>query len=91
MSRADYAHWNEDADRIWWEEEGKHAETDAESDREDFYSAADAYAEELAEYDDEELLQARLEATWPQEIHDTFSGARLKCIEWEIKNRGLTA
>lgn len=23
MSRADYAHWNEEADRIWWEEEGK--------------------------------------------------------------------
>lgn len=24
MSRADYAHWNEEADRVWWEEEGKH-------------------------------------------------------------------
>lgn len=24
MSRADYAHHNEDADRIWWEEEGRH-------------------------------------------------------------------
>ena len=26
MSRADYAHWNEDADMIWWQEEGRHAE-----------------------------------------------------------------
>jgi hypothetical protein len=26
MSRADYAHWNEDADWMWWHEEGKHVE-----------------------------------------------------------------
>ena len=25
MSRSDYAHHNEEQDRIWWEEEGKHA------------------------------------------------------------------
>lgn len=24
MARSDYAHWNEDADAIWWEEEGRH-------------------------------------------------------------------
>lgn len=24
MSRADYEHWNEDAEYIWWQEEGKH-------------------------------------------------------------------
>lgn len=24
MSRSDYAHHNEEQDRIWWEEEGKH-------------------------------------------------------------------
>ncbi len=23
MSRADYAHWNEEADHIWWQEEGR--------------------------------------------------------------------
>lgn len=23
-ARSDYEHWNEDADRMWWEEEGKH-------------------------------------------------------------------
>lgn len=28
MSRADYAHHNEEADRIWWEEEGKHVVED---------------------------------------------------------------
>jgi hypothetical protein len=26
MSRADYAHWNEDADYMWWMEEGRHPE-----------------------------------------------------------------
>lgn len=25
MSRLDYAHWNEEQDRVWWEEEGRHA------------------------------------------------------------------
>lgn len=24
MSRADYAHWNEDATLMWWSEEGRH-------------------------------------------------------------------
>ena len=24
MSRADYAHWNEEADLVWWAEEGRH-------------------------------------------------------------------
>lgn len=24
MSRSDYAHWNEEQDIVWWQEEGKH-------------------------------------------------------------------
>lgn len=32
MSRADYAHWNEDADYMWWHEEGKHIEEPPEPD-----------------------------------------------------------
>ena len=24
MARSDYAHWNEDADMMWWLEEGRH-------------------------------------------------------------------
>lgn len=23
MARSDYDHWNEEADRVWWEEEGR--------------------------------------------------------------------
>lgn len=26
MPLTDYAHWNEDAERVWWEEEGRHVE-----------------------------------------------------------------
>jgi hypothetical protein len=28
MPLADYAHWNEDAEYMWWHEEGKHEEYD---------------------------------------------------------------
>lgn len=28
MSRADYAHWNEEQDIVWWNEEGKHEDLD---------------------------------------------------------------
>lgn len=24
MPLSDYSHWNEEASRVWWEEEGKH-------------------------------------------------------------------
>lgn len=27
MARSDYAHWNEDADLMWWNEEGRHTVT----------------------------------------------------------------
>jgi hypothetical protein len=36
MSRADYAHWNEDADYMWWHEEGKHVEEPPEPDDYDY-------------------------------------------------------
>jgi hypothetical protein len=26
MPIADYAHWNEEAELVWWQEEGRHAE-----------------------------------------------------------------
>jgi hypothetical protein len=60
MSRADYAHWNEEATRVWWEEEGRHAEEP----RDDYYyddplesSAADAFAEELGETTTDDLAE----------------------------------
>lgn len=58
MSRADYAHWNEDADYMWWHEEGKH-ETGEEPwiapEDEDYLDARDEYAEEISEYDTAEI------------------------------------
>jgi len=32
MPISDYAHWNEDAPRIWWEEEGRHVPEPCEPD-----------------------------------------------------------
>jgi phosphohistidine swiveling domain-containing protein/predicted RNA-binding Zn-ribbon protein involved in translation (DUF1610 family) len=45
--RADYKHWNEDADRMWWEEEGKHPYEPPEEDFEQGMRAEDAAWEEL--------------------------------------------
>lgn len=30
MARSDYAHWNEDQDMVWWQEEGRFQGTEAE-------------------------------------------------------------
>jgi hypothetical protein len=83
MPLADYTHWNEDAERIWWEEEGKHAESDAEAWREEEYSAADAFAEECYEDDVEHLKElladADYNARWPK--------AR-RVIEHVLRDRG---
>lgn len=46
MSRADYAHWNEDADYMWWQEEGRHPyEPDYDND-----AYTDDWYEERGEY-----------------------------------------
>lgn len=31
MPLADYAHWNEEAEQVWWQEEGKHHDADYEA------------------------------------------------------------
>lgn len=28
MARSDYEHWNEEADHVWWQEEGRHSPDD---------------------------------------------------------------
>lgn len=83
MSRADYAHWNEDADRIWWEEEGRHepSEPDYEGINDD---AADAFAEEVAEMEAEEIIAMLSDADyrrrWPLAV---------KVLQWELDDRGV--
>lgn len=37
MPLADYAHWNEEAERVWWEEEGKHETYERPEDPDDYY------------------------------------------------------
>lgn len=49
MSRADYAHWNEDADYMWWHEEGKHAGEQEPPDPDD-----ESWRDEPPEGDDED-------------------------------------
>jgi predicted nucleic acid-binding Zn-ribbon protein len=67
-ARSDYDHWNEDADRMWWEEEGKHP-YEPEYDSDDNRDAEDAAWEELDEY---------MRGLSPDELHEialgTFSG-----------------
>lgn len=84
MPIADYAHHNEEAERIWWEEEGTHEPMQSEEyGREDFYNAADAFAEELGETETPELRELLTDqeylARWPR---------AKEMIEWELKNRG---
>jgi len=51
VSRSDYAHWNEEQDRVWWEEEGRHhgyedePDPDRDLDEEDWQRRA--YEEEM--------------------------------------------
>lgn len=87
MPLADYAHWNEDAERIWWEEEGKHVEEPPWEDPEfynDTMGPADAFAEELGEVDDVTLVDMYLDKAdllkWPQ---------KKPLIEWELQYRGI--
>lgn len=58
MPLQDYAHWNEEAMQVWWQEEGKHHDADLQShyDREldepDWYVGED---EDEAEEDEDWL------------------------------------
>jgi hypothetical protein len=49
MPLADYAHWNEDAEYMWWHEEGKHADAYEPPDPDD-----ESWRDEPDEWDDEE-------------------------------------
>ncbi len=51
MSRSDYAHWNEEADWMWWQEESRHQPDD---EREAAYDPNDWLADDdLNDYDGE--------------------------------------
>lgn len=74
MPISDYSHHNEEARRIWWEEEGRHDQDPIEYDdmlREDTeMDAMDAFAEEHYE-DSTESIVAKLADTeycdrWPK-------------------------
>ena len=82
MPLSDYAHHNEEARRIWWEEEGRHADEPREPDYDrDAYGPADAFAEEMAELNDDDL---RAE----YELQSNPDARQI--IKDELANRGLT-
>lgn len=41
MPLKDYAHWNEKAERIWWEEEGRHETEPPDVDEYDWHPEED--------------------------------------------------
>ena len=57
MPISDYAHWNEDAERVWWEEEGRHAGEPTHRE----------YEDEMRDYE-EERYNARLLETGDAEL-----------------------
>lgn len=73
MGRADYAHWNEDADYMWWMEEGRHPEEPPE-DYDDHTGQYDA------DYEDEEEVLCHL---CEEPLEDGQEGT-----EFQIEYRG---
>jgi hypothetical protein len=75
MPIADYSHWNEEAERVWWEEEGRHSD-EPPYDPDDYLpasnEAADAFAEECAERSETSLLRDLCDADyrrrWPKAV-----------------------
>ena len=88
MSRADYAHWNEEQDIVWWNEEGKHALDEPGETWEDErqHDAADAFAEDVAEMDIEGVIRLLSDADyrrrWPQAV---------PILQHELEYRGWVA
>jgi len=52
MGREDYAHWNEEADLVWWLEEGRHG---SNVDPYDEYDTPDGDWEDFDEDEDEDV------------------------------------
>lgn len=62
MPLSDYAHWNEDAEYMWWHEEGKHVEDPRDFEDEQSLmdqDRADNQAELEAEREEEAAWQAQ--------------------------------
>jgi hypothetical protein len=74
MPLSDYAHHNEEARRIWWEEEGRHDQDPIEHDdmlqQDSEFMAMAAFYEEHCEDSNEEILKMLCDADyrrrWPK-------------------------
>jgi hypothetical protein len=88
MALADYAHWNEEATQVWWQEEGKHIEEPPWEDP-DFYldtmGPMDDFAKELEEMDDVALVEWYLDKEYRRKWPKTKA-----VFEAELQRRGIT-
>lgn len=62
MGREDYAHWNEEADLVWWLEEGRHAASSYDYDR-DHDRECDVPEDDWEDFDDDEDEDAAVRAS----------------------------
>lgn len=92
MSRQDYAHWNEDADYMWWHEEGKHP-SEPEYDPDDFLPNPEMeirFCDECeTELDDNEKCPNRCPVCGRHEYVDQDGNATGLCPNCDRPNRPL--
>lgn len=65
MARSDYDHWNEEADIVWWQEEGRHA-----GNEEPYDDNPDAGWDDWEDFDDEDEPEAIEPESWYAEDLD---------------------
>lgn len=64
MAREDYSHWNEDADHIWWQEEGRHETYEEPYDDGGDWGWSDDDYDDWADEDDEAEAPYREDFGW---------------------------
>ena len=67
MARSDYAHWNEEADIVWWQEEGRHAGNEEPVYEDELYDVPD---DDWEDFDDEDEPEAIEPESWYAEDLD---------------------
>lgn len=67
MSRSDYAHHNEDADHMWWQEEGRFGSEEPEPDDDDFYAGYEDDEDDEPEMNEDAHLEMAYEDRFAME------------------------
>ena len=80
MPRSDYAHWNEEQDRIWWQEEGRF---DGRPDLVDHYDDLPLELEEPRDHDLTLATQVRDPDGREGEVSELLGPDRIKVLYWD--------